>query len=94
MGQPEMITHTESVEWIDSADLSGWNYADQIMELLRPARVTSHGYVIEETGEYLVIAGTRGENAISGEACYMGALAIPKDAIVSRSRWIGSNEQT
>ena len=63
------------VEWVDSNTLHGWQYGEYPTEL---ARCETLGFVMEETGEKLVVAQT-----ISGYGAHMGITVIAKGCIKS-----------
>ena len=64
------------VTWFDSsiADI-GWGYLDE-MKPMPPIRVVSIGWIIDETGEYITLAGDISDTQV------LGRRTIPKFSLV------------
>ena len=71
----------ERIEWIDSAVNSGWALFDDWKEEMHdPIRITSYGFMVKETEDYVILAQNYGTNP--EQVC--NTIAIPKGCITKR----------
>ena len=69
------------IEWLDhcSAPENEWQSLDDVKNL-EPELVTSYGFVVRETDDFITIAASRGQ----GNESFLGDLCIVKSCIVNR----------
>lgn len=78
------MMNVEHITWIDSASgLSTWSLLEDIDKAdLEPTDISTVGFVIKETVEYIVVALNFGNNPPQ----YSNTITIPISAITSREK--------
>lgn len=72
------------MEWVDSSGVqSGWQFLEDFQTEL--VHVTSVGFVIKETDEFIALAQNYGVETTNSPEQINGVITIPKAAILSTS---------
>lgn len=79
------INHLIEVEWIDSSGTSEWLFHKEVFSI-PPNKISSIGYLLEETEDYLVLVQSIGSDKDNLQ--YQGTMTIPKGCISGRRVFI------
>lgn len=72
-----MSDKRQQIIWEDSSSTSVWTYFEQVNEL-EPMAITSIGFILNETDDFVTMAGHISKHQADGAMC------IPKACIKSR----------
>lgn len=84
MGWPVAPWPFVEIRWLDCCGGKTWASED---ELPKPVKVTTRGWLVKETDEYVVVAGTwHPDNDEVGKFTFGDTSAIPKNGMVITKR--------